>query len=246
MAPSSQKKIVFITGSSGGLGQALCRTFSNGEYHVGVHVHRNISAGLKTVSRLNALGVESASFHADLRDSKAVRKAFEELLKRWGRIDLLINNAGIFRDNLFTRIRQVEWEEVIDTNLKGAFFCMREAGNAMQKQKGGHIINISSFASLTGRVGQASYTASKRGLIALTQSAAKEWGADSIQVNTVIPGFLSTSMTKDLTPVQAKRIIEENVLRRPSTLEEVSTFILHLSKMKHVSGQIFNLDSRIG
>jgi 3-oxoacyl-[acyl-carrier protein] reductase len=246
MAVSSQKKIVLITGSSGGLGQALCRSFSNGEYSVAVHVYRNTSEGMKIVDHLNSLGVESAFFSADLRDSKAVRKVFKDLSKSWGRIDLLINNAGICRDDLFTRIQPAEWDEVIDTNLKGAFLCMREAGNVMQKQKGGHIINISSFASLTGRVGQASYTASKRGLIALTQSAAKEWGADAIQVNTVIPGFLSTPMTSDLTPFEIEQIMKDNVLERPSSLEEVSAFIFHLSRMKNVSGQTFNLDSRLG
>lgn len=246
MSASAQKQTVLITGSSGGLGRALCRAFSNGEYSIGVHVHRNISEGMKIVDQLNCLGVESAFFPANLRDSKAVQKMFEDLLRNWGQIDLLINNAAIRRDRLFARIDPAEWDDVIDTNLKGAFFCMREAGKAMQKQKRGHIINLSSYASLTGRLGQASYTASKRGIIALTQSAAKEWGGNSVQVNTVFPGFLTTPMTADLSRSEVERIVEENALQRSSTLEEVSEFIFHLSKMKHVSGQTFNLDSRIG
>jgi 3-oxoacyl-[acyl-carrier protein] reductase len=240
------KKVVLITGASGGLGQALCRTFSNGEYVVGVHVYQNLPVALETVQRLNSLGVTSASFPADVRNSKAVRKMFENLMTHWGRLDLLINNAGICRDNLLTRIDSAEWDDVIDTNLKGAFLCLREAGSVMQKRRGGHIINISSFAAVTGRVGQAAYTASKRGLIALTQSAAKEWGTDAIQVNAVFPGFLATPMTGELTPIEIERITKENALGRPSTLEEVSEFIFHLSKTKHVSGQTFNLDSRIG
>jgi 3-oxoacyl-[acyl-carrier protein] reductase len=246
MGVTPQKKIVLITGASGGLGQALCRIFSNGEYAIGIHVYRDLPAALETVNRLMSLGVESASFPADVRDSKVVQKMFEDLLTHWGQLDLLINNAGICRDDLFMRIDSAEWDEVIDTNLKGAFLCMREAGKVMQRQKGGHIINISSFASLTGRVGQASYAASKRGLIALTQSAAKEWGTDSIQVNTVFPGFLPTPMTADLNLIERERITQENVLGRHSTLEEVSEFIFHLSKAKYISGQTFNLDSRIG
>jgi len=245
VAAFSQKKIVLIAGSSGGLGQALCQTFSNGEYSIGLHVHQNLSGGMKIVHRLRSLGIESAFFPADLRDAVAVRTIFEDLLKNWGQIDLLINAVGIRRDRLFARVREAEWDEVIDTNLRVPFLCMREAGRAMQKQKRGHIINISSYASLTGRVGQSSYTASKRGLIALTQSAAKEWGGDSIQVNTVFPGFLSTQMTADLSAIGKDQLAKENALQRPSTLKEVSEFIFHLSKMKHVSGQIFNLDSRI-
>lgn len=246
MAAVAQKEVVLITGSSGGLGRALCRAFSNGEYSIGVHVHRNTSEGMKLVDQLNSLGVESAFFPADLRDSKAVGKMFEGILKIWGKINLLINNAAVRRDRLFARIESAEWDDVIGTNLTGAFLCMREAGRAMQKQKRGHIINLSSHASLTGRAGQASYTASKRGLIALTQSAAKEWGGDSVQVNTVFPGFLRTSMTADLSRSEVERIVEANALERPSNLQEVSEFIFHLSKMKHVSGQTFNLDSRIG
>jgi 3-oxoacyl-[acyl-carrier protein] reductase len=245
MVIASGKKTVLITGSSGGLGRALCKAFSKGKYSIGVHAYRNIPEGVKLVRELNSIGVESAFFVSDFRDPKSIRKMFDDLLATWGQIDLLINNAGIRHDRLFTRIDQAEWDEVIDVNLKGAFLCMQEAARAMQKRKRGHIINISSYAAMIGRTGQASYTASKRGLIALTQSAAKEWGEDSIQVNTVFPGFLSTAMTATVLPSEMKRIVGENSLKRTSTLEEISEFIFHLSSMKNVSGQIFNLDSRI-
>lgn len=241
----SEKRTVLITGASGGLGRALCNVFADAKYSVGVHACRNISGGMKIVQELNSIGVESAFFASDFRDSKSIRKMFDDLVAAWGQINILINNAGIRHDRLFTRIEQAEWDDVINVNLKGTFLCMQEAARAMQKRKRGHIINISSYTAMTGRVGQTSYTASKRGLIGLTQSAAKEWGGDSIQVNTVFPGFLSTAMTAALTPSEADRIIGENSLRRPSTLEEVSQFIFHLSNMKNVSGQIFNLDSRI-
>ncbi|HLG21658.1 MAG TPA: SDR family NAD(P)-dependent oxidoreductase, partial [Candidatus Manganitrophaceae bacterium] len=156
-----------------------------------------------------------------------------------------INSAAITGDILFSRMEEGEWDQVIGVNLSGVFFCMREAGRAMVEKGEGHIINISSYAAYTGRVGQASYAASKRGLIALTQSAAKEWGRSGVQVNAVLPGYLPTPMTASLPPVEKKRMIQENTLGRPSTLEEVSRFIFDLSRMKHVSGQVFNLDSRI-
>lgn len=245
MTAPSEKKIILITGSSGGLGQALCKAFSNEKYFIGVHACRSISAGINLVHQLRCAGVESAFFTSDFRDPKSIREMFADLSRMRGQIDLLINNAGIRRDALLTRIDQAEWDDVIDINLKGTFLCMQEAAKLMQKRKRGHIINISSYAAMTGRTGQAAYVASKRGLIALTQSAAREWGEDSIQVNTVFPGFLSTTMTTALPLSDRDRFIRENSLRRPSTLGEVSDFILHLSKMENVSGQIFNLDSRI-
>lgn len=241
----SHKKIVLITGASGGLGQALCRAFATGEYHIGVHVNRNTKSGKETVETLNANGNVAALFPADLRHSGSVRKMFDTLLEKWGRIDLLINNAAIRKDRLVIRMRQADWDEVIDLNLSGAFYCMREAGRAMSRQGGGHVINIGSRAALTGRVGQAAYTASKRGLIALGQTAAREWGGVSIQVNTILPGFLSTPMTAGMAQEKREHLAQENLLPRPATTREISGFILALSKMKHVSGQTFNLDSRI-
>jgi len=122
---------------------------------------------------------------------------------------------------------------------------MREAAHLMMPQKKGHIIHIASHAALRGRVGQAAYAASKRGLMALAQEAAKEWGASSIQVNVVCPGFLPTSMTEGLSEKHKDQVREDNLLKRISTLEEVAAFIRHLSNMRHVSGQTFSLDSRL-
>jgi 3-oxoacyl-[acyl-carrier protein] reductase len=239
------KKIVLITGASGGLGQALCRAFATGEYHIGVHVHHNTKGGREMVEALKFKGIVAALFPADLRHSGSVRLMFDALLDKWGRIDLLINNAAIRKDRLFIRMNQADWDDVIDLNLSGVFYCMREAGRAMSRQSGGHIINIASRAALTGRVGQSAYTASKRGLIALGQTAAREWGSDVIQVNTILPGFLDTPMTVGLAQEKKARLKEENLLPCPATIQEISDFIFSLSKIKHVSGQIFNLDSRI-
>jgi len=240
-----RKRVVLITGGSGGLGRALCQIFSTAGDTVCAHFHRNKNACEKTIRALKKAGGESALFSADLQDSKSVQRMMEKILKRWEKVDLLINSAAITGDILFSRMEEGEWDQVIGVNLSGVFFCMREAGRAMVEKGEGHIINISSYAAYTGRVGQASYTASKRGLIALTQSAAKEWGRSGVQVNAVLPGYLPTPMTASLPPVEKKRMIQENTLDRPSTLEEVSRFIFDLSRMKHVSGQVFNLDSRI-
>lgn len=239
-------KTLFITGATGGLGQALCSSFSKDPCQFGLHTYQQQSEGKQLLERLKAARCEADLFSADFRDEQAIKTMLHRFLEKWGKIDLLINNTGTLNDRLLLRIDSKDWDDMISTNLSGPFYCMQTVAQAMQKNKGGHIINIGSYAGTTGRIGQASYSASKQGLIALTQSAAKEWGKDNIQVNVVCPGYLSTSMTADLKKTETDKLIRENQLHRPSSLEEVAEFIRHLSKMKHVSGQIFNLDSRIG
>ncbi len=239
-------KTLFITGATGGLGQALCPRFSESPCRIALHGFQNQAAGKGLIEQIRAKGNEADFYSADLREAKAIRAMFDQLQEKWGTIDLLINTAGTTKDALFNRLETEDWDDVLSVNLSGAFYCMQEAAKIMQPKGGGQIINIGSFAGKTGRIGQAAYSASKRGLIALTQSAAKEWGKDNIQVNAVCPGYLPTPMTAHLKPADAERLIGENQLRRTSSLEEVADFIHHLSTMKHVSGQVFNLDSRIG
>lgn len=238
-------RTILITGASGGLGEALCAAFARQTCRIALHTHQNQKRGLELIEKLGAAPCETAFFTADLKDSLAVQKMFRCLADKWGGIDLLVNSAGMRNDSLLQATKAAGWDEVIAVNLSGAFYCMREAGALMQLCGSGHMINIASQAAFTGRIGQASYTAAKRGLIALTQSAAKEWGHAGIQVNAICPGLLPTPMTERLSEKQAKDIIKENVLGRHSTLEEVAQFVHHLSEMKHVSGQTFNLDSRI-
>ncbi len=238
-------KTILITGATGGLGQALCRCFAKDVCRIAVHTYRNQKQGKKLIEELRGNHCETALFSADLKDPAAVQKMFRELEDRWGGADLLINNAGFRNDRLLQATKGSDWDEGIAMNLSGAFYCMREAASLMRLKGSGHIINISSQAAFTGRIGQASYTAAKRGLIAMSRSAAKEWGSVGIQVNAVCPGFLPTPMTEGLQTEQAEAIIAENVLGRHSTCEEVAQFVRHLSEMKHVSGQTFNLDSRI-
>lgn len=238
-------KTILITGASGGLGQALCQVFSKEPICLGLHVFKQETKGAALVTRFKSLTCESHLFPADLRDADDVRALFRCFKKRWDKIDVLINSAGISQNRLFQEETPKSWDDVMNINLSGVFYAMREAAGMMEKQGTGHIINIASFAAFAGRSGQAAYAASKRGLIGLSLSAAKEWGESGIQVNTICPGYLNTPMTAVLSPAQSKDLISENVLGRPSTLEEVAAFVQMLSKMKHVSGQVFHLDSRI-
>ncbi|MFQ5589344.1 MAG: SDR family NAD(P)-dependent oxidoreductase [Nitrospiria bacterium] len=236
---------ILITGASGGLGQALCRGFSKDNVRLGLHCFQNQAAVDALRGSLENSTCDARVLRADLGKPAAVHQLFEEIRETWGGLEVLIHSAASNRNRLFCDVPSSEWEDQIQLNLSGTFYCMREAANIMHAQKNGHIINIASLAAFTGRRGQSAYTASKRGLIALSQSAAKEWGRDGIQVNVVCPGFLPTAMTAGLNTKQKKRLISENVLGHPSSLDEVSEFIRGLSKMRHVSGQVFNLDSRI-
>jgi len=164
-----------------------------------------------------------------------------------GRLDLLIHNAGITRDSLMLKMTEVQFSEVLDVHLKGAFLCSQAALKLMLKQRFGHIVQIGSYSALSGPSGQANYAAAKAGLIALTQSTAAEYGSRGIRANCVLPGFLDTKMTRHLLADEMirERVLEANTLGRLSTVTDAARFIAFLHTMENVSGQVFQLDSRI-
>jgi 3-oxoacyl-[acyl-carrier protein] reductase len=188
---------------------------------------------------------EAALFKADVRVSAEVGAMTAETVKRWGSVDVLINNAGLTKDGLLVRMSEQDWDDVLDTNLKGPFHCMRSVSEVMMKQGAGHIINIASIVGVQGREGQANYSASKSGLIGLTKAAAREWGPYNIKVNAVLPGYLPTDMGGAASDAVRERVVKENALGRVSDPAEVAEFICRLSLMHNVSGQVFNLDSRV-
>ena len=228
--------VVLITGAGGGLGQALVTAFGKDGWKV--------AAGYRTLPALP--GANSYRlFQLDVIDKNQSEKVVEQILQEWGQIDCLVNNAGLIADSLSWQIDDADYQKVLDVNLKGAFFCMQAVSMQMIKQRNGHIINIGSYSGRRGTAGQAHYSASKAGLVALGESLAKEIGSRNVRVNTVLPGLLPTRMTAGLTPEQLKDLVGENVLRRINSLEEVARFIAFLAKMQNVSGQVFQLDSRI-
>ena len=149
------------------------------------------------------------------------------------------------KDGILLRMTEEDWDDVVDTNLSGPFHCIRAAAHQMSKQRSGHIINISSIVGLQGRQGQANYSSAKAGLIGLTKASAKELGSFNIKVNVVLPGYLPTDMGNSISNVVHDRILKENSLGKASDPREVADFIYHLTLMNNVSGQVFNLDSRI-
>lgn len=239
------KKVVLVTGASRGLGRAMAMKFSETGYRVAVNYLQNKDAALEVIKEIVVRGSEALPFCADIRSPVDVNSMIDSVVKQWGSIDILINNAAVTRDNILPRVKIEDWEETIATNLTGTFNTIRTVSRYMIKKQGGHIVNISSWSGLKGKAGQAAYSASKAGLIGLTKSAALELGRFNIQVNAVLPGFLNTDMVQNLPESAKDKIISSNILRREQVLSEVAEFVYNLSLMNHVSGQVFNLDSRV-
>jgi 3-oxoacyl-[acyl-carrier protein] reductase len=211
--------VVIITGGAGGLATSLATAF------------RETGAEVFSPGR----------DELDVRSSADVDRYFQG----FERIDVLINNAGITGDKLFARLEEADWDAVVDTNLKGAFLCAKAAARLMMKQRDGSIIQIGSYSALNPPIGQTAYAASKAGLIGLTKSLAKELGPRNIRVNCVLPGFLETRMTADLSEEARGAALSRHALGRFNTAEDAASFVVTLTRLSHVSGQVFQLDSRV-
>lgn len=238
------KRIIMITGASRGLGRALALRFGSQDTAVVINYHERKKEAEDVAKKIKKNGGEALTCQADVSISGEVERMVEETLTRWRRVDVLINNAGVTTEGLLLTLSDAAWDAVMETNLTGAWNCLHAVLPPMTQRRQGHIINISSLVGLQGARGATAYAASKGGLIGLTQEAARELGRFHIQVNAVLPGLLPTGMGRSLPHARRKEILRENALGRSSDLNEVVEFVHHLSLMKNVSGQVFNLDSR--
>lgn len=238
-------KVVLITGASRGLGRLLALCFAEAGCRVVINYLKSKDAAIETANEIINKGGQAMLCYADVGSAEDVDSMMESIMNKWNSIDVLINNAGKTSDNLLLNVKTEEWNDVLRTNLTGAFNTMRAAAGVMVKQGKGHIINISSYSGIKGRAGQSAYSASKAAVIGLTKSAALELGEYGIQVNAVIPGFMKTDMTENLPETVKEKILSSNILSKEQDMGEVAEFIYNLSKMKNVTGQVFNLDSRI-
>jgi 3-oxoacyl-[acyl-carrier protein] reductase len=239
------KRVVIVTGASRGLGREIALQFGTSGCRVVVNYREREDDARMVAEDIRRQGGEAITIRADVRRPDEVDPMVGEALQRWDSIDVLVNSAGMTRDALAMRMDEADWDSVMDANLKGPFLCMRAVSRAMMKQRSGHIISIASIAGVRGREGQANYAASKAGLIGLTKAAAMELGRSNIQVNCVLPGYLTTDMGTAVPESVFARMLAETTLGRTSNAAEVAVFIRHLSLMKNVSGQVFNLDSRV-
>ena len=238
-------RVIVVTGASRGLGRVIALRFGVAGARTVVNYNERQLDAIAVADSITQQGGEALALQTDVRKGAMVDAMIDEVVRRWGTVDVLVNNAGIIRDGLAVRMSEQDWDDVLSTNLTGPFHCIRSASRAMMRQRSGHIISIASLTGMQGRSGQVNYSAAKAGLIGLTRSTAKELGRFNIKVNAVLPGYLSTEMGRSVSESVQTRIIEQNTLGRNSTQEEVAEFIYHLSLMQNVSGQVFNLDSRI-
>ncbi|MBR1680241.1 3-oxoacyl-ACP reductase FabG, partial [bacterium] len=192
------EKLALVTGGSRGIGKACALALAKEGYDVVINYAGNEEAANKTVNEIKELGVESEAYKFDISDNIATTETINKIIEKYGRIDVLVNNAGITRDGLFMRMSKDNWDAVINTNLTGAYNVTQPVIKVMMKQRSGSIVNMASIVGVYGNAGQANYAAAKAGLIGFTKSLAKELASRNIRVNAVAPGFIQTDMTKDL------------------------------------------------
>lgn len=233
-------RVALVTGSTRGIGRAIAQTLSDAGAKVAV-VGRDRD---KSAAVAKEIGERAQGFAADVSDTAAVTQLVADVEAAFGSLDILVNNAGLTRDNLLMRLKDDDWDTVLDANLRGAFAAMRAASRGMMKRRWGRIINIASVVGLTGNKGQANYAASKGGLIALTKSVAKELGSRNILANAVAPGFIETDMTSAMT-ADAKSMMSAQIpLDRFGTPADVAGVVAFLASdyASYITGQVITVD----
>ncbi|HIE26433.1 TPA: 3-oxoacyl-[acyl-carrier-protein] reductase [Candidatus Poribacteria bacterium] len=239
-------KIAIVTGASRGIGKAIARKFLQEGAKV-VICSRNIETISRVAEELQEFSDNEKSVRAtvaDISKKDDVLALIDFTLKKFNRIDILVNNAGITRDALLVRMKDSDWDDVIQTNLTGTAYCVRAVARQMMKQRSGRIINISSVIGLVGNSGQANYAAAKAGVIGLTKSAAKELGRRGITVNAVAPGFITTEMTANLSPQDKQKMMDSVPLQRFGTPEDVAAIVAFLASdsANYITGQVIQVD----
>jgi len=236
-----ERKIALITGGSRGIGKAIALKLASSGYDIVINYAGNTEAALKTVDEIKALGQNAEAYKFDVSNRTEVEENLTSIIEKYKRIDVLVNNAGITRDDLFIRMTDDKWSDVINTNLNSAFYVTKPVVKLMMKQRFGSIVNTTSVVGVYGNAGQANYSSAKAGLIGFTKSLAKELGGRNIRVNAVAPGFIATDMTKDLT--NTEEYLKLISLKRMGTAEDVANAVKFLAvDAEYVTGQVLEVD----
>jgi 3-oxoacyl-[acyl-carrier protein] reductase len=239
-----QNKIALVTGGSRGIGKSIALALAQEGASV-AFTYRSASAAAEEVVRaIEAAGVKGAAYQSDAKKLDEATGVVDRVVKEFGRLDILVNNAGITRDTLLMRMSEEDWDEVLATNLKGAFNFSKAVCRQMMGQREGKIINISSIAGVIGNAGQANYASAKAGMIGLTKTLAKELASRNIHVNAIAPGFVDTEMTEKLTPAQKEAILTVVPMKRTAKPEEIASAVVFLASpaASYITGQVLCVD----
>jgi len=248
MSKDNQRTVI-VTGGSRGIGRATCLALAGPGTHIFFNYfspgkpEAEAAAAAETEKLIIQVGGTATSFSTNVADEESVFTFFEKVGQATERIDVLVNNAGITKDTLLIRMKGKDWEDVLNINLKGAFYCMKLAAKIMMKQHFGRIINIASVVGVTGNPGQANYSASKAGIIGLTKTAAKELASRNITVNAIAPGFIETDMTAVLPEKAREAMLSQIPLARPGKPEDVAAVAAFLAsdKADYITGQVIHV-----
>ncbi len=237
-------KNVLVTGASRGIGRAIALELGRNGANVAVNYAGSKEKAEEVVNELKEMDVQAFAIQADVSSQADVKGMVKEVISQFGSLDILVNNAGITRDNLLMRMKEEEFDQVINTNLKGVFLCTKAVTRQMMKQKSGKIINVASIVGVSGNPGQANYVAAKAGVIGLTKTTAKELASRNILVNAVAPGFIATDMTEELTEEQKEAMLKLIPLERLGQPEDVAKVVRFLASddASYITGQTIHID----
>jgi 3-oxoacyl-[acyl-carrier protein] reductase len=236
-------KVALVTGGAQGIGRTISEELARAGAHV-VLGDVNLEGAEATAKAINIIGGSASAVKIDVSNATEVREVFDFIIKDKKPVDILVNNAGITRDGLMVRMKESDWDLVLDINLKGSFLCSQQAAKQMMKQKSGAIVNIASIVGVMGNFGQANYSASKAGVIGLTKTLAREVASRGIRVNAIAPGFIDTEMTRVLDEEVRQKLIEQIPLARLGLPEDVARCVNFLvsDKSSYITGQVINLN----
>jgi 3-oxoacyl-[acyl-carrier protein] reductase len=237
-------KVALVTGASRGIGRDIAIELAKAGANVAVNYAGSQARANEVVQEIQSLGREAFAVQCDVANGESVAEMVKQTIDRWGSLDILVNNAGITRDNLIMRMKEDEWDDVINTNLKGVFLCTKAVTRQMMKQKSGRIINISSVVGESGNAGQANYVAAKAGVIGLTKTTAKELAPRGITVNAVAPGFITTDMTDKLTDEIKEGMLKMIPLAKFGEPKDIANAVTFLASddSRYITGQTIHVN----
>ncbi len=237
------KRTILVTGGSRGIGRGICLAFAHADNHIFFNYSSAGEAAAQTEKLVAEAGGTATGLQVNVASEKEVAGFVARALDDTGRIDVLVNNAGITRDGLLVRMKESDWEDVLNINLKGTFLCIKAVTKPMMKQRFGRIINVSSVVGVSGNPGQANYVASKAGIIGLTKGVAKELASRNITANVVAPGYIETDMTADLPDKAKDAMVSQIPLGRPGTAEDIAEAVVFLAsdKAAYITGQTLHV-----